>query len=49
MTTQGQKTPFQGKKTPFLAILFSKNGCFLVLAGVDTLLYGPQWTKYMRF
>ena len=47
MTTQGRKTPFQGEKTPFPAL--SKNGRFLALAGLKTLLYGLQLTKHMRF
>ena len=49
MTTQGQKTPFQGEKTPFSAFFLGKNGCFLVLAGLKTLLYGFHLTKHVRF
>ena len=40
MTTQGQKTPFQGKKTPFFAFFLKKNWSFLVLEGPKSLLRG---------
>ena len=44
MTTQGQKTPFQGKKNHFLHFL-RKNWSFLVLAGPKSLLRVFEWTK----
>ena len=34
MTTQGQKTPFQGEKKPFLAFCLSKKGLILVRVGL---------------
>ena len=40
MTTKGQKTPFQGKKNAISGIFFSKNGCFVMLAGLIHLLRG---------
>ena len=48
MTTQGQKTPFQGKKRLF-CIFLSKNGCFLVLAGLKHLLRNFELMRHMCY
>ena len=40
MTTQGQKTPFQGKKNTIFCIFLRKNWSFLVLVGLKTLFRG---------
>ena len=48
MNVQGQKTQFQGEKKAIFGIFLSKNGCFLVLAYRQTLLYRLQLTKHMR-
>ena len=40
MTTQGQKTPFEGKEKPFFAFFLKKNCSFLLLTGPKILLRG---------